>query len=382
MATLAAPLLDRLPVLTEQLVNLICAEEEVYREADSRVIEDVRRSCHENLSGVVRDLAGLGPLRVGAPRETARRRAEQGVPLASVLHAYRLGLRVIWEALLDEMSDHPQELRHVVTRMWTILDTASQAVAGAYEETLVDLARRDERRRTLLLDNLLEGHQLLGDLQAKLAPALGLPDKGMFVAVSAEVPAAGSEGLPRADQVLRLQGIRSVWRLRADEQVGVVALDRPAGVVQELLGSVAVTRAGISPPYADLRETARGLALAALARRCVGPGRTGVEALDAHPLGVLVAGAPETAECVARGILGPVLELDPDERDVLLATLDAWVGGGGSASAAARLLSCHRNTVRNRLLRLEELTGRSVAHPRSLIELCTGAEAVRLLDLG
>lgn len=378
---LAEHLERRLPALTEHLVELIRAEERAYREAPPEVIADLRRSCQENLTAVVDDLAGKGTFRVDAPKDTARRRAEQGVPLSSVLHAYRLGLRVIWEALGE--ADEPRAvLLDAVGRLWTILDTYSEAVAGAYQDTLVELARRDERRRTLLLDNLLDGREPTGELRAQLAPALGLPERGPFVAVSADVPRPGEEGLPQADKALRGTGIRSAWRLRADEQIGVVALDQPADTVQAVLRSIAVARAGISPAYGDLRETGRARVLAGVARRSIPSGGRGVTTLDAQPLGALVAAAPELAQYLARTVLGPLLDLEPNERVLLLDTLKAWVDGGGSPSEAARLLFCHRNTVRNRLHRIEELTGRSVVDPRSLVELCAAAEAARLLDLG
>jgi DNA-binding PucR family transcriptional regulator len=103
-----------------------------------------------------------------------------------------------------------------------------------------------------------------------------------------------------------------------------------------------------------------------------------VATVDDHPLGTLVAGAPDMAARLARSVLGPVLDLPAEERSLLLDTLDGWTAAGGSASEAARLLYCHRNTVRNRLARLEELTGRQLADPRSLVELCAAAEAVRL----
>lgn len=351
------------------------------------MIEDVRRSCHENLTSLLGSLAGRGPVSVDAPRETARRRAEQGVPLAAVLHAFRLGLRVIWDAMVDEArredGRHLEALLPAVAAIWSLYDTYSQAVASAYDDTLVDLARRDEQQRTLILDGLVEGRDATPELRGRAAPALDLPERGPFVAVSAEVPAAGREGLPRADQVLRRHGIRSAWRLRADEQVGVVALTRdyPAPAVRDLLRPVAVARAGMSPPYPELTGTARAVALATLARRCVPPGTTGVITLEDHPLGSLVAGAPELAERMAQAVLGPVLELAADERSLLLETLEAWVAAGGSASEAGQRLYCHRNTVRNRLHRLEELTGRSLADPRSLAELCAAAESVRLLGL-
>jgi DNA-binding PucR family transcriptional regulator len=82
---------------------------------------------------------------------------------------------------------------------------------------------------------------------------------------------------------------------------------------------------------------------------------------------------------VVHSVLGGVLDLDPDERSLLLETVEVWVEAGGSATEAGKRLYCHRNTVRNRLARLEELTGRSLSDPRSLAEVCTAVEAVRLL---
>jgi hypothetical protein len=381
MEELAQCLLTQLPTLTDKLVDLICAEERAYRDAGEAVLADVRRSCLENLTGVVHDLAGKGPFQVHTPRETARARAEQGVPLGSLLHAYRLGLRVVWEALHQADQDRSDALLAAVSRLWTILDIYSQAVTSAYEEALVELARRDERRRTLLLDGLLEGREPLHGLRGQLASALGLPEHGPYVAVSADVPGPGREGLPEADEVLRRVGIRSAWRLLADEQVGVVALEASPDALLDALRPLAEGRAGISPPFGDLRDVARARLLAGLARRCLPAGSHGVSTLDDFPLGALVAGAPELAEHLARSVLGPLLDLEADERETLLATLTAWVDGGGSATEAARRLYCHRNTVHNRLHRIEELTGRSVTEPRALVELCTGAEAVRLLEI-
>ncbi|MEK8145669.1 helix-turn-helix domain-containing protein [Streptomyces sp. M10(2022)] len=45
--------------------------------------------------------------------------------------------------------------------------------------------------------------------------------------------------------------------------------------------------------------------------------------------------------------------------------------------AAARLF-CHRNTVFNRLRRLEQLTSRSLSRPRDLVEMMLALDAYRL----
>jgi len=382
---LAETLLARLPELTERTVALIVAEQDPTRDLAPEPLADLRAICEANLKSVLQDLAGRQTASVEVPRETARHRAEQGVSLASVLHGYRLGMRVIWEAMNEESPnrqlDSLETLLELVPAMWSLFDSYQSAVATAYDETLVDLARRSERERMLLLDDLLAGRDPGAERRLSMAAALDLPERGPFVAVSAEVPAGGGEGIPRADQVLRLHGIRSAWRLRADEQVGIVALsrDHTAERIRALLAPPALTRTGISPAYDRLGETAVAVALARVGARTLAPGTAGVAGVDDHPLGALVVAAPDIAARVVHSVLGGVLDLDPEERSLLLETVEVWADSGGSATEAGKRLYCHRNTVRNRLARLEELTGRSLADPRSLAEVCTAVLAVRLL---
>jgi DNA-binding PucR family transcriptional regulator len=77
-------------------------------------------------------------------------------------------------------------------------------------------------------------------------------------------------------------------------------------------------------------------------------------------------------------VLGPVLELGEADRETLLNTLATWLDGGGSASRAAGYLYCHRNTVFNRLRRVEQLTSRSLQRPWDVVELALALQAVRL----
>jgi PucR C-terminal helix-turn-helix domain len=52
-----------------------------------------------------------------------------------------------------------------------------------------------------------------------------------------------------------------------------------------------------------------------------------------------------------------------------------------ATSAAAAKLHVHRNTVRYRLRRLEELTDRSLSRPIGVAELHLALEAIRILHL-
>ena len=380
---LAAGLALDVPVLTERLYQLILASQDAYRRLDPELLADVRRSCQDNICEILSSLAQQRPPSTDAPFETARRRADMGVPLGAVLHAYRLGYRVIWEALLaharlqgDISTD---ELAEMGGALWDSIDAFSEVVHAAYRDALVDRARQSEQQRVSLFDALLEGRVEEWAVVGDGARVLDLPAAGPYVAVSGD-----GNGLARAEQALRRDGLRSVWRARADEYVGVVALDRehPLPAVRRLLCSVATARVGISPPYARLADTGWAVGLAAVARACSPPGTVAVNTLEDRPIATLVSAGRAVAEQVARSVIGPVLALDPADRALLLETLEVWFDAGGSAAEAGQRKFCHRNTVRNRLQRMEELTGRSLSDPTATSELRVALEVVRLLDLG
>ena len=380
---LAAGLALDVPVLTERLYQLILASQDAYRRLDPELLADVRRSCQDNICEILGSLAQQRPPSTDAPFETARRRADMGVPLGAVLHAYRLGYRVIWEALLaharlqgDISTD---ELAEMGGALWDSIDAFSEVVHAAYRDALVDRARQSEQQRLSLFDALLEGRVEEWAVVGDGARVLDLPAAGPYVAVSGD-----GNGLARAEQALRRDGLRSVWRARADEYVGVVALDRehPLPAVRRLLCSVATARVGISPPYARLADTGWAVGLAAVARACSPPGTVAVNTLEDRPIATLVSAGRAVAEQVARAVIGPVLALDAADRALLLETLEVWFDAGGSAAEAGQRMFCHRNTVRNRLQRMEELTGRSLSDPTATSELRVALEVVRLLDLG
>jgi sugar diacid utilization regulator len=253
-------------------------------------------------------------------------------------------------------------------------------ISQAYEETVADRARRSERERTLLLDALLEGRTQDPLLVGQASRLLDLPERGSMVIVVAETPSPGLEGVPGLEQALRARGLPSAWRLRSHRQVGIVALAGSARSddLRADMRARVVGRAGVSPMFTQLVDAHRFVTLADLALRCLPPGEQGVALYDDHPIGTLLVGAPDLAARLVDRTLGPLLALADDERDSLLHTLAVWTAEGGSASRAAERMYCHRNTVRNRLQRVESLIGRCLSDPWALTELCLAIEANRL----
>lgn len=108
------------------------------------------------------------------------------------------------------------------------------------------------------------------------------------------------------------------------------------------------------------------------------PGTTGIVRLEERLPAALVVSQPELSDRLLTGVFGPLLALDPADRALLVGTLEAWLECGGSAGRAAGRLYCHRNTVLNRLRRLERLTSRSLSRPRELTEMTLALDAFTL----
>lgn len=383
-ALLASEVLDETPVIAEEVARTL-AKDPAYAGISP---DELRKAVQHNLEAVLRSLAERGQRDIDPPRETIRCWAERGISLESVLNASRLGFGRLWERMsgltLRRYPDRLQDLVRDGGRIWEMLEVFSRLVASIYRETVVEAARRDRDQRMTMLDALFEGRladwrRLGGDLRM-----LGLPDRGPYLAAAAEIPGPGMECLPGVEEYLRRRGVSSAWRMRADEQVGLIALGH-AGMrttVTKMLTTLANGRVGLSSPYTDPAETSTAVATATLAYQCLPVGKSGTTTVEDDPLASLVAACPQQSLAVARLAFGRVMELDPEEHEMLLGTLRTWFQTRGRTAEAARLLYCHRNTVRNRLLRLEKLSGRSLEDPRGVAELLIAAETLRLLRPG
>jgi len=382
---LSRDLLTKVDDLATQLADHIQAAESLYR--GERVVPtgDLWQSCRHNLEHILTQLAGDALSNVEPARATGRRRAEQGVPLPAILHAYRVGGRFVWDSLLAhaDTSDTARDaLLRTAADVWDIIDDYSEALIEAYRDTIAEQARRDSQVRAAALGGLLDGDSPDESRLWETAAMLNLPHHGRFVVVAAETGRAGPEALPRVEDVLRRQNVTSAWRLDTAHQVGVVCVQPPLTVTKlcDRLTALATARAGVSETYAGLDQTAAALRQAKIACAAATPGSRELVRYDQQPIAVLLASVPELATTVAHAILGPVFALSAPDRDSLIGTLRAWFAADGSATAAAAQLHVHRNTVHYRLRRVEALTGRSLTRPTAVGELYLALESARILD--
>jgi len=374
-------MLARADELADEMVERIRAAVPVYRGDAVITAAELRRTCLENIDFVFGPM-GRTPARTSPEsRDNGRRRARAGVPLTSVMEAYRVSARFLWERLAEPAATGevaPEAAVRAASEMWLVLDTFTQEMADGYREEITSQTLSRAAERSAVLQALLEGR--LDDTNVcEAADLLRLPTQGPYVVVAAQVPEVGRHALTRIEEALRPLGAASAWRLLHDVEVGITRLPGTHPRVADLaeaLEAATTGHVGISPTYHDLRKTADALKLARIALRGAHDGQR-VTVFDRDPLAIAAASAPQVMLALARTILGRLDQAAEPDRALLLETFGAWLDAGGSADRAAALLFCHPNTVRHRLRRLQDQTGRSLSQPRELAELTLALEIDR-----
>jgi sugar diacid utilization regulator len=258
--------------------------------------------------------------------------------------------------------------------------TATAVVAGYRDEQKRQLLAEGSHRVSLI-DSLLEGRAFDEWSLREVAGCLRLPINGPFVVVAAQAPTVGDEPLREIESKLRSLDIFSAWRLLPDVQVGIVHVtsDQKFDVVVALLSRTTTARVGVSAAFGDLRDTPRALHLARVMLRGPTDPTSSVAVFDGSILATAAVSAPEAMVRTVGAALDGFGDLPDDEREVLFETFRVWQDTEGSVGGAAEVLSCHPNTVRHRLRRIEKRTGRSLSRPKDLAELCLALEVHRRL---
>ena len=385
IVALAESMAERADELGAEIADLLQREIEFYRNNVAVIgVAEVRRSCAANAHYVFEALAGPDEPNVSAAVETGLTRAELGVPITAVSSAYRIGFRYMWEATVAEARRRRIPAETILDAAAYIMqaqDDFTRAMLDAYREQLTRQLLRREQDRSALVEAVLFGR--ITDTRSlwDAADLLRLPTSGPFVVVAAQVREIGRAVLPDIESRLDARDIRSAWRLLPDQQVGIVALRGPArDNLLDVLRAAAVAPVGVSAPFGDLTDTSEALRLARIALVGNAPDDDPIRVFDDAPLALAAVSAPELMRRVGTNVLGGLDTLPPGERAVLLETFDAWLAADGSTSTAASAIFVHPNTVRHRLRRLEERTGRSLSRPRDVAELCLAVEVRRRLD--
>jgi hypothetical protein len=345
-----------------------------YRGIPDSHLADVRRSVVHHLELFYRRTLATGrPLSADdlePSRETARRRAAQGIPLGEFLTFFHVGLAVIWEHLVASARDSRGLRDRLLDRVDAIISNQSQLMS-ALVDAYVEEAERLRRFREQDLDDffrLLLMDDATGNVLEARARSLGLPlDEPSAIAIFA--PDTGGESNGVAPEEMRRRLARHLraefWLGRSRE--GFVALLPPsadAGALARAAASpdgrrhvgVGNPGRGVDGLRRSAREALRALRIGALLRR----GERVHRFADVEILDLLQIESAASEEFVQR-VLGPLLE--PRAPRGYLDTLRELVANGHRIKPAAAALSVHPHTLTYRLKQIRRRFGIDLDDP-------------------
>jgi len=365
--------------LAQDVASAVRAEVDFYKATRAVADDDLLASCTENLRIALKSLQDGVAFDTSPAATTGSRRAAAGIPLPAVMDAYRIASYRLWDAVVDiatEKRVSRDMMIQATRRIWRFQNLYTDAMASAYRQQNMQQILDDEAERAALTEALLDGRNITDYSVWEVAQLLRLPLSGPYVVIAAQCPILGKQALPGISAKLRCVDIFSAWRLLPDLQVGIAQVPSSSkrDTMLELIERQAIKRVGVSPQFHGLTDTAQALRYARVAMNARCSKNGGVTVFDDSVLAVAAVSAPEVTKKLATVILGQFDDLPSAEKDVLLDTFRAWLANKGSVTNAAAQLYVHPNTVRHRLHRIERHTGRSLAVPDELAEMCLAFE--------
>jgi len=239
----------------------------------------------------------------------------------------------------------------------------------------------DERyellQRTMVGDVLAEvltGHLYPEDLQARLRP-FGIGERVAVLAFRPPDPGAAAAVVER---ILARERVPSLVAIRAGLLCAVIDPDGVAPM--ELARTI---RAELAARFGEVRAAASRATATHSLRMAFHEARCALEAVrlrngsapevgsyaDLGAFQLLLSLQDDDAlSSYCRSVLDPIEQGEGEYGDELVRSLDVFIEHNGHWEKAASALFCHRHTLRYRIRRIEQLTGRDFSNARDRIE--------------
>jgi PucR family transcriptional regulator, purine catabolism regulatory protein len=267
-----------------------------------------------------------------------------------------------------------------------------QAVTVVALELMRQRAMRDTERRLAgdVLAEALTGRLSESELAVRLRP-FGV---GATAAVLVFAQQGGGGAVRSAegdlDRFLSDAGVGALVASR--ERLLCAVVDARDGVNPVAVAERA--RDALQPQHGELRAAASRPAAVGLLRRSFHEARCALEAaalanghsppvasyrdLGAFQL-LLSLQDDDALRLYCDSVLGPLEDASGEYGDELIRSLEAFIEQNGQWEKAARELYCHRHTLRYRIRRVEQLTGRDLSSARDRIEFWLALRARELV---
>lgn len=382
----------RLTEITQDLLERLCLEVSEIA-GDNRLAQLMAASIEANVDTIVHMLRhGIDVERTVAPSaavEYARRVAQRGLPVNTLVRCYRLGQESFLRWCLEELQRQSDDAAavsaaalRIVADASAYIDRVSQQVVVIYEEERERWLVNRGAARSARVAELLDGRAVDVDSAEN---TLGYRLRQYHLGVVAWAEEAG----PEEDQLAYLERSLvslagqlgcsarplmvpsdelSAWAwlpLGAESAVDVAALadfvanwERPVRVA---LGTSQQGARGFAHTHMQAKQ-AQAVALAAQV-----PGPSATAFADVGAVALMCSNLDVTRTWV-EDTLG-ALAADDKPHARLRETLRAFLSSGGSYTAAADQLNMHKNSVMYRLRKAEEELGHSLRDGRLQLEL-------------
>lgn len=394
IATAAERLSGRLDEVTAAMVSRILAEVSVYRRLPPDGLADVEQLAARNsrvLSEALRTRGRLDRDELRYVAEHVRERVRRGVSLESMLHAYRVALTAFWEECIAEavaLGFSRDTALELARRTSELSDDLTTHAAESYvrEESrlraLSDQAARD------LLELLLRGEVDAEMLRTHLS-APGLDSAESLIVVLGRVSSSGHSQSDALQSACRaIGGALSAGRaspliaIRTGAVVAIAPAGDAAAIAQrlvevhdELLADGTELLCGLSTPRPSLAAVPVGFEQAVLAASRASATQPVVSLAELPVLQNLLLGATSTMRALLTGIAREIDVGGVESLSAMRSTLKAFAEANMNLTHAAHALHVHPNTLRYRLRRIAERSGRDPHSFGDLIDL------ICLLDL-
>lgn len=302
-------------------------------------------------------------------REHGRVRAEQGIPIADMLSAWRIGLDEV--RLRAERHGASDSVRlEFIERMLTWLHVAMHASAGAHREVELEQARHDEHHRADLVRAVLFGSVAAGDLFVQ-AGAYGLDADARYHAVRTRLRPGLS--IVDAERLLGLWpgGRRTGLAGLIDGDIAGFATTPPPHTPRAVIGVGPAVRLDALAGSFSLATRALETALA--------HGIDGVVRFEDLRLLPAVLSDRDVGKRLVDRFVTPVLNKGAS-GEALLATVACYLRQDRRVEATATALHLHVNSLRYRLRRFEQLTGADLRRTEDLFEVWWALSRASMAD--
>jgi DNA-binding PucR family transcriptional regulator len=397
VARIVRQFLARLDEVVERGTTAIVESIPSYARLGEPLREDVRQSVRGNVA-ILAQVLGQGreiaPAELQAIERVGARRAEAGIPLEDVLHAYRTVSRTSWSILAEECrsfsGDALEPTIELAEATLRYTDQISTCVADAYARAQRSIVREQEGARREFLADLLYGteaspenilrraHAFGYDLSLSYVALVGLgPENDARKEAAVGAAAAIVSAYASADPIVLQRAEQTIALVPVDPSADANVL--PEKMVVELdgdwrfgMGGPEPGLEGIRRAYLEAREALEiGLALG---------GSGTVFHFDDLVLYHFLRNEPALIDRFIDQTLGPLISYDDRRKGELVKTVEAYFDADGSVKLAGEALFAHPHTVTYRLKQVERLTGWSLRDPEDKLRLQMALRARRLAE--